>query len=1480
MGHDGHSGKKTRGVVALVARRFAQILIGSLLLLIGGVFAGVIFLRTDMGLIWLAETIQSVASDDGVTLRIGSIEGKFPEELIIRDVTVSDPVGTPITIDLAGLRWHPRELLQRRLRISELSIGTVVVDRGLVVSEEPEPAVDDGELSIPSLPIDVIIESASLTALELDEAIAGEPVRLSADASLRVRRSRAGDIALEIQRLDGVPAGLALSASFDPSRNAVMVDLDAHEPAGGLVATLLDLEGRPPVSAVVRGGGPLSDWSGTIDIVAEGLTAFTSDIRLAGVSPVDISVTGRADVEKLLPLETKQLFAGGIDVNISATVAPELITLRELVASAPIGVLRATGEFTPETEVVSANASFQAGPAELFDAFAPGLRYAAATAELTTEGVLPIPESALKVDLDGLSVDEAHIDATDLKIIVSADPSVTVENGLPAFRAQANLGLSGIETASAEFNELLNGAASLAIDGRIDPEATLAEVASLTLEAGPIGIDGTADLSYGEKPAIDAVIGLRKTDLSRFSQLAGMALQGEVGLDLTIKGETSEGIVASLTGGIDKLSTDIDAIGAAIGERLTVEATAQHDLDGGATIDAKVVGEALELVADGAVSADFAEVVRANLTLAAPDISFLNPLVGTPVAGALTANMTASGPADALSAQLTVDGRGLNTNDIRIHQIKVAVDADQIPARPSGTLEIQADTSLGPLEAETPFVIEDMARAVVDGILIVYDRAVTVTADLDVPFDGSPVVGGINLVADDLAQVGRRFEMEIDGTLTADIDLDAQNQLQTVTASISGDTLRYGNSGAPTANLAALKADIVMIDPAAQRQVDLTATIEDLSVGDGRVDQVMLKVDGVGESFDVAADAVGDLSGLTRAEMAAQVQIGDLTQVDLKTFEADLGGELLKLLRPAQFRAEADRMSVDGLALAFGEARADLSLQKSAASVDGTVAVSKFNLELIEKFAPGMALAGTLDVIATLTGTTAAPNVSIEAQANNVGIAQGGGQNEIAAKLAGDLNATIANDRADAQLTVTGLGDEPLAAMMTVPARFAVEPFVFEIDENKEMQGAIAWRGQLARLMQFVPIDTLSLTGMTAIDVSVAGTPAQPVLVGDIELTDGSLEIFESGTILKPLDLQAELTKRTIRLTSLEAGDAGDGTLQGSGLVGLQEPRQIKVDLDIDEATLVRRDDVTSSLSGNVRVDGTIGRRVDVVARIENEFTEIRLVDRLPPSIDTIDVVYAQEVKNNAVTDAPTTDESDTLASVFLDVTVDMPRQVFVRGRGLESEWAGRFDATGSADQPRVSGSLQPLRGEFELLGRLFIIDEGEIVLDGLDQDPLINLTASHVRSDFAARVVASGTPSEPKIELTSVPELPQDEILARLLFGKSSGTLTAAEAAQLAAALAALSSGEPGVIDKVRDAAGLDRLRFEAASEEDEDEFGTVEAGRYVAEGVYVGGKQGATPETTEAIVEIDITDSISAKSATTSEGRNRVGVFWEWKY
>ena len=229
-----------------------------------------------------------------------------------------------------------------------------------------------------------------------------------------------------------------------------------------------------------------------------------------------------------------------------------------------------------------------------------------------------------------------------------------------------------------------------------------------------------------------------------------------------------------------------------------------------------------------------------------------------------------------------------------------------------------------------------------------------------------------------------------------------------------------------------------------------------------------------------------------------------------------------------------------------------------------------------------------------------------------------------------------------------------------------------------------------------------------------------------------------------------------------------------------------------------------------------------------------------------------------------------------LDLRVSAPRRIVVFGRGLDTEWAANVRVTGPVSDPSLYGTATLVRGDLDLAGRRFQFDTGTITLDGPIRLARIDISAARSTADITARVRISGTPVEPKFVLESTPALPQDEVLARILFGRSVTELSAFEGAQLAAGLAQLAGGQAGFdpVGLVRQATGLDRVAFGA-----EGGIATVSAGKYIAEDVYVqvgaGGTGGVGAE-----VEWEPTDEVSIISSADGSGDTKIAVRWKNDY
>ncbi len=277
---------------------------------------------------------------------------------------------------------------------------------------------------------------------------------------------------------------------------------------------------------------------------------------------------------------------------------------------------------------------------------------------------------------------------------------------------------------------------------------------------------------------------------------------------------------------------------------------------------------------------------------------------------------------------------------------------------------------------------------------------------------------------------------------------------------------------------------------------------------------------------------------------------------------------------------------------------------------------------------------------------------------------------------------------------------------------------------------------------------------------------------------------------------------------------------------------------------------------------------------------EARIPDRSPGEVVELDVVEVNHPNARPKGEVPQKPVEESW--IRLDIDLTLPKRVFIRGRGLDSEWSGKLRVTGTSHAPIVEGELKPVRGEFTFAGKIFKLGEGSVRFDGTEEiDPVLNLSAKYSVSDFTATVGISGRASQPAITLTSDPSLPESEIVSQILFGKTTGQLSALEAAQLAEAVASLSGrggGGQGILDFARTTLGVDVLRVSGGAEEGEGP--TVTVGKYVTEKVYVGVSQGTQPGTGFTTVEVEVSPNISVESNVGQDGRSDVGVKWKWDY
>ncbi|UIJ46852.1 translocation/assembly module TamB [Sphingomonas cannabina] len=386
---------------------------------------------------------------------------------------------------------------------------------------------------------------------------------------------------------------------------------------------------------------------------------------------------------------------------------------------------------------------------------------------------------------------------------------------------------------------------------------------------------------------------------------------------------------------------------------------------------------------------------------------------------------------------------------------------------------------------------------------------------------------------------------------------------------------------------------------------------------------------------------------------------------------------------------------------------------------------------------------------------------------------------------------------------------------------------------NAPLFAQLRYAGPADTLWRMTGIELFDLSGPVAIGADVTGSLYDPRIRGSVRADNARLESAVTGTVLRNVQASGRFDGSRLVLDRLAAQDPGQGTVSGSGVFDLSRANGLGIDLNIQaqRARLIARDDIAGTVTGPLRFhsDGS-GGTISGNIVINNGRYQLG-------KAATAAAVPRLNIREINVRGADDDDEAAAAVPWQLDVHARAPSGISVQGLGLDSRWSGDLAIAGEPTNPKITGQLNLVDGDYEFAGRTFELERGVIRFDGsVPADPALDISADADAQGLNATIRVTGTASKPDISFTSTPALPEDELLSRLLFGTSITNLSAPEALQLAAAVAALQGdGGDGLnpINAVRRAAGLDRLRILPADPQT-GAATSIAAGKYITRRTY----------------------------------------------
>ena len=1460
---------------------------------------------------FLTRLLERNLSGAGREVVIDGFQGALSSRATFERISIADADGVWLTLNDGAIQWNRSALLRGRIEIAELSAREILLPR-LPMGEEQAPTAEarEFEFALPELPVAINIEQIRAERVELGEPVIGVAAAISLAGSMSLEGGE-GQAKLAIQRLDGPRGSFNLDAGFSNETQVLRVDLTLDEAEDGLLVNLIDLYDKPSVVAEISGEGQIKDFGVDIKLATDGLPRVTGRVSASGApGPAGTPGTNFAlqlggDVASLLAPENRAFFGNEVQLRAEGwrgddgrLAIPTLNLVTE--ALSLDGSLAVNAQGAPQNAELRIALGSDAGAAQV-----PVPLPFAGENSTVESGRLELQYDAAEGQGWTLNGRVGALDLGDVRLgelQLDGSGAVVLDGGsLQSLNGAIRFGSRQMVFADAGLAQAIGSEITGSTRFDFTP-GNVVEFSGLTVSGPDYGLDGLVLLSgLGSGFVLSVDADARYEDLARLSTLVGRDVQGQA--QASLRGyyrflTRSFDIDASVTG--TDIAVDQPQLDRLLEGQSTITLDARRDETGIEIESLSVNAQRLTAQAQGYVNSLSSDVTA---TISMPSLQDAD----SDFSGALQADAKLSGPSGA--RQLTVSGEA--------EDLRIGIEALDNALAGQTTLTVLAAEKPEGYEIEVFRLANPQIRA--EGRGSFAQGALDATIDLSVP-DLSAIRSGWTGGFDAMARL-----TEQDGTRFVDLTGSGQNLsfgVQNADAALTGTTRLRVQAEEKDGIVTLRDVELVNDQMNATAQGTYGPGVTDISA-----DVAVASLAPFGPGWRGALDLTGSFreagDGIRRLEVTG-------TGRDLAFGQAQVDGALAGETRLAVTGTEQNGV--------FTIEQAQIDNPRLNATAAGTVGgdqtdvsaqVNAQDLRFL-----GNGISGALNADARLVQDGAVRRITATGSASGLSV----GQPRVDPLLRGQTSFDIAATQGEAGISVQRLNvqnpqlqvqaDGDTASGMTVTARLAdlglLQPefpgpvqvngsvreeganFALDLSAtapgNTRMQVAgsvarnfstldLAINGSSDASIANTFIRTRSIEGPLSFDLAVNGPPSLQSVGGRVQLTDGRISDPGVGIRLEGVNATADLAGGRINLDA-DAAVAAGGRVSVTGPIDLQGGT---LDLAILLDRVVVRDPnlYETEISGNLRMSGRNADGPLISGTIDLGETEIRIPStglggaKAIPDINHVGDTrpvrstrakaglepYPSDASREAgLAGPPSTPPS---APPRLDLVINAPNQVFVRGRGVDAELGGSLRVQGTTRNAIPIGFLELIRGRVDLLGRRFDLTEGLVELQG-SLIPVIRLVAETEQDGITTRVIIDGEVRDPEITFESSPELPEEEVLSQLLFGQGLDNISPLQAAQLANAIAVLAGrGGEGIIGNLRNQVGLDDLDLAT----DDDGNVQVRAGKYLSDNLYTDVAVGADGKSSLNL-NLDVTESLTARGSVGTEGDSTLGIYFERDY
>ncbi|MFP5222137.1 MAG: translocation/assembly module TamB domain-containing protein [Acidobacteriota bacterium] len=1023
-----------------------------------------------------------------------------------------------------------------------------------------------------------------------------------------------------------------------------------------------------------------------------------------------------------------------------------------------------------------------------------------------------------------------------------------------------------------------------ALAPRLSFTASLLEPALVGLDTGPLEFRGEVQADIDPDGPFSANADIETPSLAGILKPTQVRLEGLARLKAALKGDLAKkDLSIALDGGIFEIRSgsgdNWENLADALGREITL--LAQARLEGGTDVtvsQSRVESKAFSADASGSYGLESAG-IELDLDLKVADLTPVGGLAGQSVSGNLNAVTRIRGNTSAPVISAKLEGNSVTIEATRFDTVGAQLETElRADGSSEGRMWASASRGNAGLDLNTRFALAGERLQISE--LRLAGPGLTASGNLDVGLGTSTASGQVQAGLD-LGKVGAFLNVAMSGTASLRSVLTASGPRQDAAVNLEASGVKGFGLSVVKAEVSGSGTDLVRAP-----QGRLLATVSGARMNAVSLETLNLQALGSGKEVSFSLKTKGTLpepfEARTAGVFAPAPGGGSLRLGELQARAYDT---TLALVRPASLTFGSGNFSLSGLSLTLGSGRITASGEMKPNAVTMAADVQDFPLELLGKARLVDDVSGKGKATLRVSGAPQNPRVDATLELSQVryaGFAHTSGTFQVAAQ------AEYSQGRAVSNCRITMGEGATLEANAALPVRVSLRPAAITLSRDASLEASLKGTADLSVFAAFMAQEDLAMRGVLKADLTARGRLSAPDVSGLIGIENGVVEYAASGTVLRNMVLRVEASGSRITIHDFSASDAGSGRVSAQGQMVFPPGGGFSLDMDVvlDKAALLRTDTATAEISGRLAVSGD-SSGVLIKGKLSTGQVDVAIPEKIAPDVTPVDVVLvsshggrvSKERPKAAAAPAPA---SGTGLPIRLDIGIDFPGRIFVRGYGLDSVWNGTLHVGGTASSPTVSGDINVVRGRIEFFGKQFTLVRGIVSFTGGPPTaPRLDIDAQNQSSDITADILVTGSAAQPKVSFSSVPALPQDEILARVLFGKSTSGLTAPQAIQLAQAAAAL-TGRGDALDllgKTRKLVGLDYLGMGPSKGSDTGQM-SVTAGKYISEKVYIETSQGFGGQGPNVSVQVDVYPNVTLDSTIGMDSKTGVGLNWKMDY